>query len=176
MTRGSSAKPPRPRGLEGSPDAKRQGAVVLEVLCGLRDARDGAKAMGVSANRYYQLELRALQGLISALEPRPKGRRWTAEERLALADKEKRRLEREVGRLQALLRAAQRSLGVPAFARPGKGGKLADKGKARGVRRRLRSVARGLKRIEELQQAVGSTGKPSATKKAPAPPAAKASS
>jgi len=171
VTRRAKSRPPHPRGLEGSPDAKRQGAVVLEVLCGLRDAREGSKALGVSANRYYQLELRALQGLVSALEPRPKGRRWTAEERLVLAEKEKRRLEREVGRLQALLRAAQRSLGVPAFARPEKGGKLRDKGKARGVRRRLRSVARGLKRIEELQRAVEPTGKPSETKA----PAAKAS-
>lgn len=175
MTRTAKARSPRPRGLEGSPQAKRQGAVLLEVLCGLRDARDGAKAMAVSANRYYQLELRALQGLISALEPRQKGRRWTAEEKLAAVEKEKRRLEQEVGRLQALVRTAQRSMGIPAFAKPGKGGKLADKGTARGVRRRLRSVARGLKRIEELQQAVESTGKPAEAKKAPAASAAKAS-
>ena len=49
--------------LTGSHEAKRQGAVILEVLCGLRDAKAGADAMRVTANRYYQLETRALQGL-----------------------------------------------------------------------------------------------------------------
>jgi len=176
MTRATKTKAPRPRGLEGSAQAKRQGAVVLEVLCGLRDARDGAQAMGVSANRYYQLELRALQGLISALEPRPKGRRWTADEKLAAAEKEKRRLEQEVGRLQSLVRAAQRTMGIPAFSKPKKGGKLAGKGKARGVRRRLRSVARGLKRIDELQQSAQSTERPAETKQTSVSTSAKASS
>jgi hypothetical protein len=160
--------------LTGSDDAKRQGAVILEVLCGLRDARDGAGAMGVTANRYYQLETRALQGLISALEPRPKGRRWTSEEKLAVMEKEKKRLEQEVGRLQALLRAAQRSMGIPAFPGRGKKDKLADKNKARGVKRRLRSVARGLKRIEELQKIVD-TGKEAEPKKGSSPKTASAS-
>ena len=161
--------------LTGSHEAKRQGAVILEVLCGLRDAKAGAGAMRVTANRYYQLETRALQGMISALEPRPKGRRWTPEEKLEQMEKEKQRLEQEVKRLQALLRAAQRSMGIPAFPARGKKGKLADKNKARGVKRRLRSVARGLKRIEELQKVV-ENGKPAEPKKPSSPKAAVASS
>jgi hypothetical protein len=160
--------------VTGSTEAKRLGAVVLEVLCGLRDAQDGARAMGVSANRYYQLETRALQGLIAALEPRPKGRRWSAEDKLAGVEKEKQRLEQEVGRLQALLRAAQRSMGIPALPKRQKGGKLGGKNQARGVKRRLRSVARGLKRIEELQQAAKTTEPPAEAKK-PSPTAASAS-
>ena len=75
----SPAKPkqkPKPVGLgtlKGTPEARRQAALILEVLGGLRGPSDAAKAMGVALPRYYVLETRALQALIKAMEPLPRG-------------------------------------------------------------------------------------------------------
>lgn len=154
MKRADGAKPSAsPRTLSGSAQAKRQAVVMLEVLSGLRDARDGSRAMGVSLNRYYQLETRALQGLIASLEPRPKGRQRTAEEKLATVERARQRLEQELARHQALVRAAQRSIGIPAVTSDGKGSKLRGKQTAREGKRRRRTVARGLKAIAVLREA-----------------------
>ncbi len=67
------AKPTGPGALKGSPEARRQAALILEVLCGVRTATDASKAMGIALPRYYVLETRALQGFILALEPLPRG-------------------------------------------------------------------------------------------------------
>jgi hypothetical protein len=103
-----------PRALTGSAKAKRQAAVILEVLSGLCSTTEGSRALGVSPSRYYALETRALAGLIEALEPKPRGRRKTPEDEIADLTKENERLTRELTRALALVRAAQRSLGVPA--------------------------------------------------------------
>lgn len=141
--------------LPGSPTAKRQAAVILEVLSGVRGPREGSEAMGVTLNRYYQLEVRALAGLIHALEPLPKGRRARPEDRIAALERDKRRLEQEVGRQQALVRAAHRSLGVPSLP-------AAKRSKVRGKqgtedkqapRRRRRVVKRGAKVVARLRRA-----------------------
>jgi hypothetical protein len=160
--------------LSGSAQAKRLAVVVLEVLSGLRDAREGSRAMGVSLNRYYQLETRALQGLITSLEPRPKGRQRTAEEKLATMERAKQRLEQELVRHQALVRAAQRSIGIPSVTSDGKGSKLRGKKRAREEKRRRRTVARGLKAIATLREAVKVAEKP-VGQKASSPPAVSAS-
>ena len=136
-----------PKTLTGSRAAKRQAAVILEVLSGLRDTRDGSTALGVSVNRYYQLETRGLQGLITALEPRPKGRQQSAESRLAVVERERGRLKQELGRYQALLRSAQRSLGLASLPRQTKRGKLGGKDKPR----RRRAVKRGLRAVAALR-------------------------
>jgi hypothetical protein len=140
--------------LPGSPTAKRQAAVVLEVLSGLRGPKEGSEAMGVTLNRYYQLETRALGGLIHALEPLPKGRRTTPEDRIAELERDKRRLEQEVGRQQALVRAAHRSLGVPALPIPKKRSKVGGKGTDdKQTPRRRRRVKRGAKVVARLRRA-----------------------
>jgi hypothetical protein len=149
-----------PQVLTGSTDAKRLAAVILEVLSGLRCAREGAEAMGVSPNRYYQLETRALQGLIVALERRPKGRQQSAEEKVAVLAREKRRLEQELGRLQALVRAAQRSMGIPAFPGRGKASKLGGKDKARVKKKKRRTPPRGLRAVTALRQGPAAADKP----------------
>jgi hypothetical protein len=108
--------------IEGSPKARRYAAAVLSVLSGERTTAEGSAMMGVSLARYYALETRALSGLVAALEPRPRGRRRSLEGELAAAREESRRLSRELTRLQGLLRAAHRSLGVkePAAKKSGK--------------------------------------------------------
>lgn len=161
--------------LPGSAGAKRLAAVILEVLSGLRGPREGSEAMGVSLNRYYQLESRALGGLIVALEPRPKGRRTTPADRIAGLEREKRRLEQEVGRQQALVRAAHRSLGVPALPTAKKRSRVRGKGldKTQAPRRR-RTVKRGAKVVARLRRASEPTPVSGAAK--PSPKSAEASS
>lgn len=131
-----------PKALTGSAEAKRLAAVILEVLSGTRDTETGSQALGVTLSRYYVLETRALQGLIAALEPRPKGRRHRPEDELAKIHRDKERLERDLARAQALVRAAQRSMGIPS---PAKESKLTGK------RRRRRVASRAMRTVMVLR-------------------------
>ena len=70
----------------------------------------------MSLPRYYQMETRALQGLLAACEPRPRGRQPQLAQELATLQQHNARLQREVARQQALVRLAQRAVGVPAAA------------------------------------------------------------
>lgn len=99
--------------VEGSEKARRYAALILEVFAGLKGPQEASEAMGLSPNRYYQLEARGLAALVAALEPLPRGRRKGPEEEIAKLKAEKERLGREVVRLQSLVRAAHRSLGIP---------------------------------------------------------------
>lgn len=141
-----------PKTLTGSKEAKRQAAVLLEVLSGLRGPQQGSEALGVSLNRYYQLETRALQGLIAALEPRPKGRQRTVESELEQLRQDKERLSRELTRNQALLRAAQRSLGLPKARSESNGRRLAGKHGTASKRKRRSRTVRATKAIAALRQ------------------------
>jgi hypothetical protein len=131
-------------GKEASREAKRQAAAVLEVLAGLRTPAQAATALEVSQARYYLLEKRALEGLLHACEPRPKGRTRSAAREMTALRHDNERLQRELARQQALVRLAQRSVGLtppaPAPARPGK--------KAR----KRRPVARALSVAARLQR------------------------
>src|ERR1700728_2859145 len=53
------------RSLEASAEAKRIAAAVLEVLAGTRGPCEAASVLGISLARYYQLETRALAGLVA---------------------------------------------------------------------------------------------------------------
>jgi hypothetical protein len=106
---------------DASREAKRLAAVILEVLAGLRTPTQAAQATSVSLPRYYQLETRALAGLVRSCEPRAKGRQRTAASEMAVLHKENERLRRDVSRQQTLVRLAQRSVGLSPPASPGKG-------------------------------------------------------
>jgi hypothetical protein len=148
-------RPTGPKTLEGSREAKRTAAVLLEVLSGVRGPQEGAEALGTSLSRYYLLETRGLQGLITALEPRPKGRQMRPEDERDRLQRDKQRLERELSRSQALVRAAQRSLGLSSPAKAAGRGKL---GSTKPVRRRRRRVVRGSKAVAALRQAIAADG------------------
>jgi hypothetical protein len=129
-----------PRAVRGSEAARRQAALLLEVWSGVRTAQAASEAMGVAATRFYQLEARALQMMVSAMEPRPRGRQVTAEGELMRLRAERARLGRDVERYQSLYRTAQRTLGL-AIAKPAdKGQDPAPGGKRK---RRPRRKARG---------------------------------
>jgi hypothetical protein len=99
-------------GRPHSREAQRQAAAILEVLAGARTPTQAAEALGVSVPRYYQLEGRALRGLVSACEPRSQGRGSSPALELALLRRQHDRVQRELVRQQTLLRMAQRSIGL----------------------------------------------------------------
>lgn len=97
----------------GDRDARKLASLILEVLAGELRPSEAAKALNVGLPRYYQMEKQALEGLLKGCEPRKKGRRSEVmKKRLEEAAREKSRLERELARSQALLRAAQKTVGV----------------------------------------------------------------
>jgi hypothetical protein len=107
----------RPHGaasFSGSAESKRLAAAILEVLAGVRTPTDAARALGTSVPRYYQLEQRALEGLLGACERRPQGRRLNETQQIGRLEREVARLEKECHRHQALARAAQRTIGLSA--------------------------------------------------------------
>ena len=99
--------------LQGSKRAKQIAVAVLETLSGEQGTTEAAETLGISLSRYYQLETRALAGLLAAVEPRCKGPQKTPEREIKRLRTEKAQLEKELRRHQALLRAAHRSVGLP---------------------------------------------------------------
>jgi hypothetical protein len=145
-------KPGRPRrtgpfkdlGEGASSQARRQAAAILEVLAGVRTPTQAAEALGVSLPRYYVLETQAVQGILLACEPKRMGRQKTAESALASLRRECEQLRRDCARQQALVRAAQRTIGLTPSAppKPEKNGKK---------RRRRRPTARALRAAARLK-------------------------
>src|SRR5262245_27696412 len=156
-----------PRFPEASPEAKRLAAAVLEVLAGTRGPAEAATALSISLPRYYQLEGRALAGLVAACEPRRGGRGRRGGSELTALRQECERLHRECARQQALVRAAQRSVGLPPPPpapppRPAAGGRK---------RRRRRPKARALKAVALLREQAATAPAGEAKEARPAPPA-----
>jgi hypothetical protein len=118
---------PRLAAERASREARRLAAAILEVLAGVRSPVDAAQQLDISLTRYYLDEGRALQGLVAACEPRPRGRVRTPESELAALRREGEQLRRQLARQQALVRVAQRAVGlapaVPAAAPAGSGKK-----------------------------------------------------
>ena len=54
--------------------ARQRAEVILQVRAGRMTATEAAQALGVSRKTYYEWEQRGLQGMMEALENRPKGR------------------------------------------------------------------------------------------------------
>jgi hypothetical protein len=139
--RACRGRPPHPAPATPSRDAKQRAAVILEVLAGARTPRDAAAALGLSLSRYYLLEAQGLRGLLATCEPAPRGRPRDDAQRVATLERDCQRWQRECARQQALLRAAQRSLGLAAPAPPPPV-KQAGKKRRRPAVRALQVVAR----------------------------------
>jgi hypothetical protein len=123
------------------------------VLAGVRRPSEAAAVLGTSLPRYYQLERRALGGLLTACEPTPRGPRLDLSRRITALERENRRLQRECDRQQALVRAAERSLGLamPAVKPPTKGKEESGGGGGPKHRRPRRPTVRALKVARTLQ-------------------------
>jgi len=137
-------------GEDASREARRLAATILEVLAGARTPTEAATALALSLPRYYQLESQALRGLLSACEARPRGRQPSLSRELAAQRQETERWRREATRQQALVRAAQRAIGLtpPVPVRAG------------GKKPRRRRLARGLEAAARLRPDPGDNGTP----------------
>ncbi len=153
-------------GKDTSREARRIAAMVLEVLAGGRTPTEAAQALELSVPRYYQLETRALRGLLTACEPLAPGRQHSAAHELAALRRDKERLQREVLRQQSLVRAAQRTIGLAPPAPPKKTDKKA----------RTRRLVRALNVAERLRTAAEEKLTENGTAAAPAETPAVASS
>jgi hypothetical protein len=127
---------------ETSKEAKRMALAILDVLVGSRTPLQAAECLGVSLPRYYQLESRALDGLLAACEPRPRGRQTSVESELASACKDVDRLKRELTRYQSLVRLTQRTVGVP------------PPPPAKEAKRKRKPNVRAMRRAEQLRDEV----------------------
>jgi hypothetical protein len=127
-------------------------AAILEVLAGARTPGDAARVLGMSLPRYYQVETRALNGLLAACESRPKGRQPNpANETIGLRQ-ENERLKREITRHQALARAAQRAIGLAPSPAPTAKDRTPGSSGAPVKKTRRRRMARALSVAQRLQK------------------------
>jgi len=156
--RPAAQRAPRPHtpggaglGKEAGREAQRLAAAILEVLAGVRTPRQAAEVLGVSLPRYYQVETRAMQALVAACAPRPRGPGRSPAKELTALRRQQERLERELSRQQTLVRLTQRTLGLapPPAAGKAQGGQ--DK-KDKSKKRRRRPVVRALRAAEALQR------------------------
>lgn len=126
------------------PASRKQAAAVLEVLAGLRTPQQAADALGVSLPTYFNLETRALRGLVNACAPRAPGREASLAPQLHEAKLRLLQMEKELGRYRALLRSAQRSAGLAAAPEPDV--------KVRGKGKRKKPAVRAMRVIQLLQR------------------------
>ena len=128
-------------------EAQRLAATILEVLAGMRSPPEASQALAISLPRYYQLEARALAGLVAALAPRAMGKQPSLENRVTLLEKQLAAAHRQCARQEALVRVTQRTLGL-AIGAPAKS--PAPQRDPLG-RKKRRPVVRALKASRALQ-------------------------
>jgi hypothetical protein len=131
-----------PPSMGAGTEARRLAAAILEVLAGLQTPSEAAGALGISLPRYYQIEVRALDGLVAACESRRRGRQPGSE--LVQLRHECERLKRECARQQALVRVTRRTVGLAEGPPP-------PPPKSEGRRRRRRPTVRALKVVAKLR-------------------------
>ncbi len=155
-TDGKRSSSPRKRHAfeGGSSEANRIVVAILEVLAGMRSPAEAASALKISLPRYYILETRALEGMVAACEPRPLGKQPSPQTQLASLEKELQQARRECARQQALVRAAQRSVGLSVT--DAQKGRTPSKRDRQG-RKKRRPTVRALKAANTLRKGIAST-------------------
>lgn len=134
-----------------STQATLRAAAILEVLAGERTPRQAAAVLSMTLPNFYIVERKALQGLVKACEPQPKGPPAPGPERkLETLESELARCKRECQRHEALVRATQRAVGLPA--QPAPATPKEKPGENGRIRRRRRPVVRALRAARTLRQ------------------------
>jgi hypothetical protein len=130
----ASSSPPKkpsrraPGPEPGSGQANKLALLILDVLAGVRLPAEVAQQAAISLARYYHLEQRVLDAIVQACEPRPRGKVRSPQRQVEELQRQISRLEQQCARQQALLRAAQRTIGLapptklPAKSQIGRGG------------------------------------------------------
>ncbi len=118
-------------GTDGSAEAKRRVRLVLETLSGERGVEEACAELGVSPARFAVLREAALQGSVSALEPKAPGRPAAAPQdpEVETLRKENRELRRdvEVARIREEI-----AIAMPHLLRPPRGGEKGGDAPKRG--------------------------------------------
>lgn len=127
--------------------AQRLAATILEVLAGVCSPPEAAQALSISLPRYYQLEARALEGLVGALGPRPKGKQPSLENRVKILEQQLDSARRQCARQEALVRVTRRTFGLAVAAQP----KSAPLARDPLGRKKRQPVVRALKAARVLQ-------------------------
>ena len=148
-------------------EAQRLAATILECLAGVRAPPAAAELLKISLPRYYQLEARALAGLVAALGPRLRGKQPSLENRVKQLEKELAAAQRACARQEALVRVTQRSLGLAVLAAPKPSAPVIN-----GKRRKPRQpMVRALKAAQSLRaQADSGAGNPETSALQPTAP------
>jgi hypothetical protein len=158
-----------------SPGARLLAGVILRVLAGEIGPAQASDELGKSAAQYYKLENRALEGLLSGCEPRPRGRQPHPEQELAQLEVAHAKLQREHARLQSLVRLLGKTTGgnrrstPPATKRePAK----KETPKTQKGKRGRKPTVRALRLAEQVSENVESTPMTTTTATTTAPPPA----
>lgn len=136
------ARPNGPAVTGGSGEARKTAALVLEVLGGVLTPTKAAEVLGVSSTRYYQIELRALKGLLRGCEPAHKGPSVSPEKQIQKLEGRVDRLQNECSRYRALARAAQAAVGLSLSEAEGSSGNGKRKRRPKARALRVASVLR----------------------------------
>lgn len=137
---------------EVSAYGRERGAIVLEVLAGSMQVEEASKRLNLQPPAYYNLENRAIRGLIKACEPSGKGPGENKDKKIKELEQEVTHLEREVRRYQSLTRAAQKAIGLQlSVEKAVKPAPKAEKGNGRKKKSKPRK-ARGLRAAERLRK------------------------
>jgi hypothetical protein len=153
-------------------EAQRLAATILEVLAGMRSPPEASQALAISLPRYYQLEARALEGLVAALAPQPLGKQPSLENRVKLLEKQLAAAHRQCARQEALVRVTQRTLGL-SLATPAKSAAAERDPLGRKKRRpmvRALKASRALHTQAAAQDAPPDTGEANASSLQPTAP------
>lgn len=103
--------------------ARRRCLLILSVLSGEKPVSDAIAQSGLSRNTYYQLEEKALEGMLEALGPAPSGRKPDQSAEIAALHARVTRLEEEKRRAERLLLLTRKvvrrgRLTLPGLGRP----------------------------------------------------------
>ena len=121
------------RPVAGTEEARKRASMLLEVWSGTASPSTAQEQLKISSMTYYALEHRALEAMVTAMEPLQKGRRGRRprQEQGEALKKENERLERELRRQASLLRLARRTWGMKTPEATPKNGKRRRKSKPR---------------------------------------------
>jgi hypothetical protein len=122
-----------------SRQARQTAGAILEVLAGNIHSSEAAESLGISREKYYIVESRAMAGMVKACEPRKGGYVHTPERELEALKKAHVKLQQECVRYQTLLRAMQRGVGLSLPKKDRKKAKGTKKGK-RQLKPRVRAL------------------------------------
>lgn len=97
-----------------------RGRIILAASVGETSVTEACRKLGITRQRFYELEDRAVEGFLRALEPKPAGRPRKAEDPAAALVRRIEELERENRRLWLYVKVLRKLAGIE------------DRGKKRG--------------------------------------------